>query len=225
MSPQLVEKRLREMVFPPTSAGGSILGDRGYVWHLCTGGMLCIPGTTTMEGFPPQEHALLLQEQTNSGVRGQEPLSSGSAIMELRRLSGLTWDQLARLFGVTPRSLHFWASGKPPTPANEERLNRLLVTMRKLDRGSARENRSLLLSVRKDGLIPFDLLVAGQYEQVLALLGSRRTSVRSKSSPLSAEARRARQPLPPEELVGALPDRPHKDTGIVRVPRVARRRE
>jgi DNA-binding transcriptional regulator YiaG len=225
MSPQLVEKRPMEMLFPPTSAGGSILGDRGYVWHLCTGGMLCIPGTTTMAGLPAQEHALLLQEQTNSGVRGQEPLSSGSAIMELRRLSGLTWAQLARLFGVTPRSLHFWASGKPLTPANEERLHKLLATIRKLDRGSARENRSLLLSVRRDGIIPFDLLVAGQYEQVLALLGSRRTPGRLKPSTLSVEAREARQPLPSEELVGALPDRPHKDTGRVRVPRVARRRE
>src|SRR5205823_135962 len=133
-----------------------------------------------------------LQEQTNSGVRGQEPLSSGSAIMELRRLSGLTWDQLARLFGVTSRSLHFWASGKPLTPANEERLNRLLATIRKLDRGSARENRSLLLTVRRDSIIPFDLLLAGQYEQVLALLGSKQTPGRSKPSALSAEARRAR---------------------------------
>lgn len=36
---------------------------------------------------------------------------------------------------------------------------------------------------------------------------------RKRPAPLSPEAQRARQPPPPEELVGALQDRVHKETG------------
>jgi hypothetical protein len=144
--------------------------------------------------------------------------------MELRRLSGLTWHQLARLFGVTPRSLHFWVSGKPLAPANEEHLNRLLATIRQLDRGNAQENRALLLGVHKEGVIPFDLLVEGQYKRVLSLLGPGRAPARIAPSPLSGEARSARAPLTPDELVDAMQNRVHKDVGQARAPRVARDR-
>ena len=60
---------------------------------------------------------------------------AGAVIGELRRLSGLTWDQLARLLGVSRRSVHFWASGKPMAQSNEEHLRRLLAVVRKVDRG------------------------------------------------------------------------------------------
>ena len=86
---------------------------------------------------------------------------AGAVIGELRRLSGLTWDQLARLFGVSRRSVHFWASGKPMAPSNEEHLRRLLAVVRKVDRGSARANRAILLGADEDGISLFDLLAAG----------------------------------------------------------------
>lgn len=221
MNFQLVEGY---MEMPWTSAGGSI-GNLLSGLLIRVGGALSVPGTASVKGLVKPKQAWVLETQTNSGVQGYASQSSGSAIMELRRLSGLTWEQLARLFGVVPRSLHFWVSGKPLTPAHEERVNRLLATMHKLDRGSARENRALLLGVRDDGMLPFDLLVAEQYEQVLTLLGLGQALVRPKLAALSEEARRARQPLPPEELVGALQDRPHKDPGNARVPRVVRSRK
>src|SRR5690606_28590116 len=119
----------------------------------------------------------------------------------------------ARLFNVTRRSLHFWASGKAMTPSNEEHLQRLLAVVRRLDRGSARENRTLLLSVREDGSLPVDLLAKGGYERVVALLGPGSGRRAVPPSKLSAEAQAARAPRPPEELVGALQDRVHPASG------------
>ena len=137
---------------------------------------------------------------------------TGAAIGELRRLSGLTWDQLARLFNVSRRSLHFWASGKPMTANNEEHLQRLLAVIHKIDRGSGSANRTALLGVLEDGSLPFDLLVVGDYERAASLLGT--VAVKRAAPPkASDEARAARTPRPPEELVGALQDRIHPTSG------------
>lgn len=154
-------------------------------------------------------------EQTTAGAPIVLAAPAGPAIAELRRFTGFTWDQLARLFGVSRRALHFWASGKAMTPSNEEHLQRLQAVVRKIDRGSAQENRSVLLTARDDGTIPFDLLASGQYEQVCALFGpggARRLSPRK----LSEEAMSARAPRPPGELVDALQDRVHHEIGIGR---------
>src|SRR5262245_15054918 len=51
-----------------------------------------------------------VHDQTNSGFKVAPDVSTGSAVMEIRRLSGLTWEQLSALMGVARRSLHFWAS-------------------------------------------------------------------------------------------------------------------
>jgi len=146
---------------------------------------------------------------------------SGAALMELRRFTGLTWDQLALFFAVSRRSLHFWASGKPLSAANEERLRRTLATIHKIDRGSASENCALLLQDR-EGETPFDLLAAGRYEEVVRLVGEgcgRRTL---KLPPLSPEAQAARAPRPPEELVGALHDPVHREVGKARAARAVK---
>lgn len=165
-------------------------------------------------------------EQTTAGARVDLPQSAGGAIGELRRLSGLTWNQLARIFNVSRRSLHFWASGKAMAPNNEEHLQRVLSVVRKTDRGSAKENRAALLGAQEDGTLPFDLLVAGDYERAFSLLGT--SEARRVALPkLSDEARTLRAPRPPEELVGALQNRIHPTSGRVRAAKaiaVARRK-
>lgn len=149
---------------------------------------------------------------------------AAAGIAELRRLSGFTWDQLARLFNVSRRSLHFWASGKAMTPANEEHLQRVLAVLRRIDRGSAATNRTALLSVRDDGVIPFDLLSQGHYDAAAAALGSGLAVARAVAPSLSDEAKLARAPRPPEELVGALHDRVHHETGTARAAKSVRTR-
>lgn len=147
----------------------------------------------------------LTLERTSSGEAVRTTASSGAAIAELRRLTGLTWDQLARLFKVSRRAVHFWASGKPMTAANEEHLHRLLAVIRRIDRGSASANRSAIFAER-NGEMAVDLLARGHYDEVLLILGEQLTSRRSPTKPPTALLAE-RAPLPPELLVAALNDR------------------
>lgn len=223
MSPSVIDLSSDTVSEQATTSANKPMFGGVYIDLIRVAGALSTLGTTSEQGLPQAN--LRPQEQTNSGVLAPESLPSSSALMELRRLSGLTWDQLARLFEVSRRSLHFWASGKPLNAVNEEHLHRLLATMRELDRGSARENRSLILGVRDDGTMPFDLLVDGQYDYVLALLGPGRAPARPQRTPLSVEARSARRPRPPDEFVGALQDHAPEKGTKGRVPRVARSRK
>jgi DNA-binding transcriptional regulator YiaG len=211
--------------FGSTSAAGAMLMRKAREPFL-VGFMLAGLGTSSAHALPAEMvlRSLCPAAQTTAGASTLVADRVGAAIAELRRASGLTWEQLARLFDVSRRSLHFWASGKAMTPSNEERLQRLLAVVRKTDRGSANANRAALLAARDDGTLPFDLLAAGHYQRVCSLLGSgdaRRVNVPR----LSAEAMTHRSPRPPEELVGALQDRVHAGSGrllatkAVRVPR------
>ena len=145
-----------------------------------------------------------------------------TAITELRRLSGLTWDQLARLFGVSRRSVHLWVSGKPMNAQNEERLHRILALLKDIDRGSADENRKLLLTPTDGGQRPIDLLAEEEYEKVRETLGPGIGRHRPKLTPLSAGAWGARLPPKPEQLVDARHEPIHKEPGEGRAARVKR---
>jgi DNA-binding transcriptional regulator YiaG len=169
----------------------------------------------------PSDRAVLTVTPTNSGCKVNASFTTGGGILELRRLTGLTWDQLARVFHVDRRSLHFWASGKPLSPSNEERLNRLVALICKVDRGSAAANRSALLAAHGT-VIPLDLLVESQWDRVLTLLGpgsgrSRETVVH----PLSG-GRHSYAPPAPADLVGALQTRVHENKGRLRAARPLR---
>ena len=207
--------------FDSTSAAGAMLALEVRV-PVLFGRMLAGTGTTSAQALP-SETALRSPrpvEQTTAGVSIVVADPAGAAIAELRRVSGFTWDQLARLFNVTRRALHFWASGKAMAASNEEHLQRLLVVVREIDRGSASANRTALLTSR-GGTIPLDLLAAAQYDRVVALLG-RGEGGRAHAPKPSAEALAARAPRPPEDLVGALQDRVHRETGPVRAAKSVR---
>jgi DNA-binding transcriptional regulator YiaG len=151
--------------------------------------------------------------------------TSEATLNELKRLSGLTWEQLAKIFNVSRRSLHFWASGKPLSPFNEEHLRRLLGTVRYINRGSADINRSALLQPQQGSVIPLDLLIVGKYEEVKRLLGAGKAVEKPKLKPLSPEAIASRLPPPPEERVGIMHETIHKEVGRSRPARTMRSRK
>ena len=159
--------------------------------------------------------------QTNSGLSAEHHVAVGSAIMELRRLSGMTWEQLANLFGVSRRTVHFWASGKALNAANEEKLYRVISTIQRIDRGSAQENREILFMIQPDGAVPIDLIRAGRYAEVVDRLSGTQRERRAVTR-LSPEARAMRMPMRPAVLANALQDKIHKDSGRTRIARVAR---
>jgi hypothetical protein len=173
--------------------------------------------TSTGSAAPPggEIPALRALDQTSGGALLATVQPAGAAISELRRRSGLTWDQLVHIFSVSRRSLHFWTSGQTMSSSTEERLQRVLATMRQIDRGSASENRTLLLRTDADGVLLLDRLAAGETSQVVAIAGIGAGPPRSAPR-ISAAARAARAPQPPEELVDALQDRPHQDKGRLR---------
>lgn len=146
---------------------------------------------------------------------------ASAVIAEVRRLSGLSWKQLATLLGVSTRVLRFWASGRSLDRTSEEHLRGLLNVIREADRGTARANREMLLSDRS-GVIPLDLLAEGRYEEFLLVVGEGPGRRTPKLTPLSIEAQEARRPLSPDELSGALQDRVHQDVGRARPVRAVR---
>jgi DNA-binding transcriptional regulator YiaG len=168
---------------------------------------------TSADSSPSQAEvqALQPQKQTTAGVSFELRKLAASSVAELRRLTGFTWEQLARLFSVSRRSVHFWASGNKMTAANEEHLERVLATIRLIDRGSAHANRTALLAPRGDGVTPFEELTSGRYDAVVALIGRGSTRSPLHLSGLSPVAKAARVPRPPEELADASQERVHQE--------------
>lgn len=198
-----------------TSAEGAMLEARAFVDSFLIAGL----GTSATAALPDNLIGNSSIQQTNAGSPVAAAGQAGAGIAELRRLSGLTWEQLARLFKLSRRALHFWASGKPMASVNEEHLQHLLVAIRQVDHGSAGENRRALLAAQSDGPTPLDLLAEGQYDDAIALLGTRTAIARVASPKSSAVFVAARAPRPPAELVDALQDRPHRSTGVARATR------
>ncbi len=146
------------------------------------------------------------------GVAAISSDDTSRAISELRRISALTWEQVGQLFGVSRRSVHFWASGKQMNVAHEQRLFEILDIVRQADRGEARRNRAALLSVT-DGEAAVDLLAAGEFAEARARLGRGEARGRVEPEELDADARAERTPPPPDSLIEAMNDRIHRDAG------------
>ena len=95
--------------------------------------------------------------------------STAEAIMEIRRRSGLTWQELGELFEVSRRSVHHWANGKPVSAGNDRTIRRMLAAIRYLDRGNQLDTRALLLEFdQATGISTLDLLQSGRFEDATA---------------------------------------------------------
>jgi len=133
------------------------------------------------------------------------------AIFELKRLSGLTWEELATLLSVTRRSLHLWANGTAINTVNEKRLRNVLVTIRELDRGTASENRALLLAPVRDGDITVgDLLQGEHFRDALTLVGRGRGRA---LPPVTRAGAPGPEKLSVADMLGTSGDRIHTDEG------------
>ena len=209
---------------------GAGIRDRASLSVIMVSGVLSIAGTssaepTTIWGAPYiHESDTTASGPSRDAVATQmeiETEATRKAVSELRRISGLTWEQLAGLFGVSRRSVHFWASGKPLNATNHQRLMRVLDVVRGADRGTARSTRAALLDAR-EGTTAFELLADQRFREACVALGRGRTRLVPVLTQLSAAARAARKPLPPDELYDAKSDRVHQEPGRARAARTAR---
>lgn len=162
------------------------------------------------------------QQQTDSDISNELRVPVPPAMAELRRLTGLTWEQLAHLFNVSRRAVHFWASGSKASAENTAHLERVLDTVRVIDRGFMTENRAALPATRDDGTTLLDQLAARNYDVVISALRYGRQRVARTATAFLPPAKAARLPRPPEELVDASQERAHEDTGPVRAGRAVR---
>jgi DNA-binding transcriptional regulator YiaG len=190
----------------------TVIGETGYRYWLAplkmTTSGVKLPATTspTLPATPP----VRLTQQ---------------AVNELRKLSGLTWEQLACLFDVSRRSVHFWSSGQPLAVAHEKKLNRILDAVQYISLGSASLNRSLLMGIGNDGKSYLELLAAGEYETVKRLLGAGNARAKPQLAPLALAAAAARVPANPADLVDALQDPIHREVGKSRLAKSVRSRK
>ena len=149
---------------------------------------------------------------SSGGVRietsADQPFAA--AVLEIRRRSGLTWEQLATMFGVDRRSVHLWAAGRPMSAPNAERLNRVLVAIRRLDQGSPSATRAWLHTPAAQGSLPLDLLREGRFEEIPV---STSRVISPRPAPLSDAAKAARAPRPPHEVIAARQGRVHIERG------------
>lgn len=155
-----------------TSAGRSTLATPIVMIALASQ-MLFGGGTSSGSTAPVGEvaAAALAQEETSAGAGAMVRTEHATAVLELRSLSGLSWEQLARLFGVSRRAAHLWAAGNPMSAANEEHLYRCLAVLRHADRGGSAFNRAALFRANRGAVAPFDLLADRRYDIALAALG------------------------------------------------------
>ena len=176
-----------------------------------------LPGLATANTYPQGSMVMWTMiarhsESTAAGPIGQinhvPAESTAEAIMEIRRRSGLTWEELGDLFDVSRRSIHHWANGKPVTAKHDRMIRRMLAALRHLDQGDRVGTRALLLAVDQAMGIPtLDLLKDGRFDEAMGRVQGIRAPEPYRT-PLSRAARDARRPQTPALLLGAEQDRP-----------------
>ena len=167
--------------------------------------------TTPLSGWATFE-VLHPVERTTAGPPGQIRFapaeSTAEAILEIRRRSGLTWEEMSDLFDVSRRSIHHWASGKSVSARRERALRRALAAIRRLDRGDQAGTRARLLAVdHSTGLSVLDMMREGRFDEITARTEEARPPAPLRV-PLSREAQKARRPPSPPFLLEAEQDRP-----------------
>ncbi len=168
------------------------------VWGTSSNGdRRALPRTYTWETTTASTHGLPSAVMVGNVPRRTEITSAG--IAELRRLGGLTWEQVAELFGVSRRSVHFWASGKPMTVEHDQKLCRILDVLRGAGRPADSMRAHLLASDER----VLQLLANGDYSAASVALGAGTSYGAPRRTPLSPAAADARRPLAPEILAAS----------------------
>lgn len=89
-------------------------------------------------------------------TKSRRTSSNAERIVELKERTGLTWEQVAELFGVSKRAVMMWRSGNRMNAANEQRLSQFL---HHLPEGPPAAVRDWLFTPGEGGLTPFDRAV------------------------------------------------------------------
>lgn len=94
-----------------------------------------------------------------------------SSVRSLRQRSGLTWEELAGIFGVTRRTLYNWSVGGQVSAVHARDLARVIALVHGVDTGNPKTTRSHLLAPRENGSTLFEQLVVRRGDIPTALSG------------------------------------------------------
>lgn len=190
------------LTIPSTNTGGTYSIKPPVVFLM---GLYLLTGLSTGTAVASSEPINPIRDYTSSKLNVfQSYENHAQNIYELRRKTGLTWDKIAELFGVSKRSVHFWANGKPMEDYRDEKLYSLVMVIRKMDTGFSVQNRRLLLAKDEAGFSLFDLLKKGDFYSAnlrIPLAGIKQVY---NLKPLSSKARAELEPLiSPFDLLNA----------------------
>ncbi|MFF1390882.1 hypothetical protein [Rhodococcus erythropolis] len=99
-----------------------------------------------------------LADSEGSALVTSVALSDRDEVQWVKEHSGLTWDQLGKVFGVSRRAVHLWANGGRMNELNAARLRNFSAQLRELGEFPADEIRAQLFSRAEDGLTLLDRL-------------------------------------------------------------------
>jgi transcriptional regulator with XRE-family HTH domain len=139
---------------------------------------------------PPLTRPTILPASKAQPAERPRTPTTALIVQELRDKSGLTWDQLGRLLGVSRRAVHLWAAGGRINARHLELLTRLRGIVDGLPAEDAPQRRVLLFETRQAGLNIFDAFL---------------------SQHASAEGTVAGTPFAPDQLLGARHDEDGSD--------------
>ena len=194
-------------------------------------------GTSLLMGFS-LSFAGMVAAQTNAGGGQHLPRLGTSAgapievlsrrgifgVRALRTSTGLTLEHIARLLGVTRRSIHLWEKGQLISKANEEAIEKAVNLVDAFgDADPSALHEALVFPIGRGQLV-LDLVVR---EPTRALLMTRQiAAARTVRLPtLSNEARIMRAPLDPVALLSSEPAHPVGRVTTKRIARVVRNRD
>jgi hypothetical protein len=98
--------------------------------------------------------------------------STAGLVNKLHTQSGLTWDQVGRLLGVSRRAVHMWAAGKRMNARNAELLADLVRLVDMAPVGTPDERRSWLFTATADGVTPIERFLSQHRQPGQPLSGS-----------------------------------------------------
>lgn len=101
-----------------------------------------VPAVMTVVPVHHDSHPLLLSDQ--------------QAVQWLHDQSGLTWDQLSRVFGVSRRAVHMWATGGRMNSSHAATLRELEAVVQGLPGTNSAERRAALLAPGPEGVSIID---------------------------------------------------------------------
>lgn len=166
-----IKDRERSMHVPFALAFGFALATSSAVGAT----LPALPYTTTavrafVQASSRDSSALI--DHTSSGVfepdgpySNEVSASPAQKIAELRALTGLTTDQVSRLFGVSRRSVHNWISGNAMSPLHEELAAKILAIVQVVPGSTPAERRAAMLDSSR-GTSLFHQLVAARGEDM-----------------------------------------------------------